>query len=81
MFESYPDVVSVEQLMKMLGIGKNKAYSLLRNRDIISLKIGRKYLIPKKAVIDFITVMCDNSGRIIDSRLHVTKGGIASDNG
>ena len=74
MFESCPDVVTVEQLMKMLGIGKSKAYELLQNRDIVSLKVGRKYLIPKKAIVDFITLSCDNGGSwITNSRQHVTK--------
>ena len=80
MFEGYPDVVSVAQLIKMLGIGKSKVYELLQNRDIVSLRVGRKYLVPKKAVIDFIALTCNNGSQIIDSGLHVIKEASIDDN-
>lgn len=38
----------------MLHIGRNKAYELLRNKDIHSIKIGREYKIPKKCIIKYI---------------------------
>lgn len=46
--------MSVSQLAEALNIGKNSAYSLLHNNMIGFKKIGRKYLIPKSCVIDFI---------------------------
>lgn len=33
MFANYPDVVSVEQLMEMLGIGKNPASCNFKKQD------------------------------------------------
>ncbi len=56
MFENYPDVVSVTQLCEMLNIGKDKAYELLRNGTIKSIKVGKKFIIPKKSVIDFLSI-------------------------
>ena len=38
----------------MLGIGRNKAYELLRNNDISNIRVGQQYLIPKVAVIEFV---------------------------
>ena len=54
LFKNYPDVVSVEQLSEMLNIGQVLAYRLVRNGDIKSRKVGRKYIITKQNVIDFI---------------------------
>ena len=54
MFDNYDDVVSVNDLCKMLKIGKNKAYELLNDGDIKSIRIGKAYKIPKRYVIDFI---------------------------
>lgn len=59
MFEEYPDVVGVDALCKMLGIGKNTAYRLISDNTILSLRIGRSIKIPKKYIIDF----CLNYGK------------------
>ena len=54
MFESYPDVVTVKELCHMLQIGQNTAYNLLNSGCILSIRIGRKRLIPKAYVIEYI---------------------------
>ena len=54
LFESYPDVVNVEEIQQMLRIGKNAVYDLLKNQAIKSIKVGKKYVVPKKYVIDFL---------------------------
>ena len=69
MFKNYPDVVTVEQLAEMLNIGKSSAYALLQNNQIHHVKVGKKYIIPKTAVLDFIGEMCYNDNQIINGRL------------
>ena len=54
-FEAYPDVVGIEELMEMLGIGKSLAYRLLQNHTIEAKKVGRQYKIAKSRIIDYIT--------------------------
>ncbi|PKM73098.1 MAG: DNA-binding protein [Firmicutes bacterium HGW-Firmicutes-16] len=54
MFNEYHDVLTVEQLAEALGIGKNKAYELINNHVIGYKRIGRKILIPKCCLIDYI---------------------------
>lgn len=54
MFDTYKDVLTVEQVCSALSMGKNSVYNLLRNGVIKSIKIGKKYLIPKSFLIDFI---------------------------
>ena len=60
-FESYSDIVSVDDIMCMLGIGKSSVYSLLKTNQIKHVRVGRKYIIPKQAVIDFINGVCYNN--------------------
>ena len=55
MFTSYKDVVNVNQLAEMLGIGITLAYRLVREKTIPSLKVGREYKIPKRNVIAYLT--------------------------
>ena len=54
MFAEYGDIVSVDDIMKMLHIGRSAVYSLLQNGVIRTVKVGRKYIIPKQSVTDFI---------------------------
>lgn len=55
MFTSYPDIVNITQMRKMLGgIGATLAYRLLRQKAIKSLKIGREYKIPKASIIEYL---------------------------
>ena len=53
-FTEYPDVVSVDDLTKMLHIGKNKAYELVSSNTIQNIRMGRKYIIPKFRVLEFL---------------------------
>lgn len=53
-FENYDDIVSVEEVMEMLRLGRVTIYNLLKKGEIKSLKVGRKYIIPKQCVIDFV---------------------------
>ena len=50
----YDDVLTVNDLMDYLAIGKNTAYKLIRQGNIKIFSIGRNYKIPKQAVIDYI---------------------------
>lgn len=55
MFLQYPDVVTIQQVMEMLNIGRNKVYELIQNGTIQTIRIGKKYIIPKVAVIQFLS--------------------------
>ena len=56
MFPEYPDVVNVEQLSEMLGgVSTKSVYRLLKKGEIQSKYVGKRYLIPKLYVIDYIT--------------------------
>lgn len=54
MFSKYKDVVNVEDVMEMLHLGRVTVYNLLKSGRIHTLRVGKKYVIPKKSVIDFL---------------------------
>lgn len=54
-FDELPLTLRVEDLMPILGIGRNTAYELVRSKQIFSVKIGRQLRIPKQALIDYLT--------------------------
>lgn len=45
-----PDVLTVKQFAAFLGIGRNTAYEAVRRGEILAVKIGRRLLIPRRAV-------------------------------
>lgn len=57
-FNDYPEVISVDNLQEILHIGRNAAYSLLKEGKIKTIKIGKKYIIPKKSIIEFLETAC-----------------------
>lgn len=54
MFKEYPDVLTVEQMAHALGIGLNSAYRLVKERQIGCVRVGKKILIPKVCVADYL---------------------------
>ena len=44
----------VEDLMPLLGIGRNTAYELIRSGQIRSVRIGRQIRIPRDALLEFL---------------------------
>lgn len=55
MFNTQNDLITVEELQELLDIGKNTAYTLLKENKIKSFKIGRNWKIPRKSVDAYIT--------------------------
>ncbi len=53
-FDDLPLTLRVEDLMPILGIGRNTAYELIRCGQIKSIRIGRKIRIPKTEVLAFL---------------------------
>ena len=54
-FEELPLTLRVEDLMPILGIGRNTAYELVRSGQIRSVRIGRQLRIPKDAVQEYLS--------------------------
>ena len=54
-FDELPLTLRVEDLMPILGIGRNTAYELIRCGTIRSIRIGKQLRIPKQALIDYLS--------------------------
>ena len=52
--DDLPMTLRVEELMPILGIGRNTAYELIRSGQIRSVRIGRQIRIPRDALLEFL---------------------------
>jgi excisionase family DNA binding protein len=55
MFNDFPDVVTIFDIQIMLGVCKSTAYKLVNDKQIQSVRVGKKFIIPKQAVINYLT--------------------------
>lgn len=53
-FEDMKEVYTVEDVKEMLGIGKTSIYELIRQNKLKCVRIGRKILIPKFSLYEFM---------------------------
>ena len=58
-FAEYDEILSIEDVMEILHIGKNSVYSLLKSNEIRNIRVGKRYIVPKKSVINFITAITE----------------------
>lgn len=54
MLEKYPEIMTVDQLAEALHICKNNAYLLLNTNEVGFKRVGRRIIIPKICVIDYL---------------------------
>lgn len=53
--QDLPLVLTVEDLMEVLNIGRNTAYEIVRSGQIRSIRVGKNIRIPRDAVEEFLT--------------------------
>ena len=54
------ELITIEQVMAILKIGKNTAYRLLENKEIEAFRIGNKWKIPRSSVYKYIHAQTHN---------------------
>ncbi len=54
MTETINDILTVKDVCKVMKMGKNTVYSILKNGKLKSIRIGKKYYVPKLFLNDFI---------------------------
>ena len=59
---NYPEVLNVEQMREILGIGRNLAYKLLADKKIVAKKLGHNWIIAKSNLLKFIMSEDNNEG-------------------
>lgn len=56
MFEEYNDLITLEEMQQLLGIGKNTAYKLVKEHKIKCFRIGKLWKIPKRSIEEYILI-------------------------
>lgn len=56
------DLLTIEDVCQELGIGKNTAYSLVKDKEIKSAKVGKRHLVHRSELQRYIesTILGDN---------------------
>lgn len=54
MFEEYGDMLTVDEVAEILGIGKNSAYEIFRSGEMNCFMLKGKWKISKQALIEYI---------------------------
>lgn len=55
MLENYPDILSSKEVCQLLKISLHTLYNLIKTGELPARKIGGKYKIAKKSLIDLIS--------------------------
>ena len=55
MFKNEPDVLTVPDVVRLLKIGKNTVYELIREGKIGSIRNGKKIIVPQVCLVEFLT--------------------------
>lgn len=53
-------ILTIEDLMRLLGIGRNKAYALMHSSGFPCMRVGRTYFITKKNLLKWLE---NNTGK------------------
>lgn len=54
--DELPVVLSVEDVAKLLAIGRNSAYALVHSGALKYVRIGRQIRVPKSALMDYLGI-------------------------
>lgn len=49
--DALPDVLTVVEFARLMRIGRNSAYEAIRRGDVGSVRIGRRVVVPRTAVL------------------------------
>ena len=55
MLKNEPEVLMVNEAARILRIGKNKAYEMIKSGKLSSIKMGGKIIVPKMCLVRFLT--------------------------
>ena len=53
-YNDLPNILNADQLAATLGVSRARAYQLLSTADFPTLKIGKRVLVPKDKLIEWI---------------------------
>lgn len=60
MFKELPDILTIVQVAKALGIGRKAAYALVNNHELGCKRIGRTIKVPKFCLEEYVRTARNN---------------------
>ena len=58
MLQAAPQLLSVDDTCATLGIGRSLVYQLIAAGELDSVHVGRRRLVPARAVDDYVARLC-----------------------
>ena len=55
--KEYPDILTVEEMSKALGVSTKTGYKVIRENKIECIKVGRTYRIPKAYLLAYMRII------------------------
>ena len=55
--KEYPDILTVEEMCRALGVSTKTGYKLVRENKIECMKVGRSYRIPKAHLLVYLHIL------------------------
>ena len=62
-YDDLPLMLSVKELGAVLGISRTSAYELVHTKEIPSVKVGSRILVPKAKLIEWIESQVNDDGK------------------
>lgn len=50
-YEDLPDIMNVDEAAEFLRLARSSVYEAIRQKQIVSVRIGKRILIPKSALL------------------------------
>lgn len=54
--ENYPAVLSVADVAKILGVAESTVRKMIKEKQLVAIKVGRLFRIPKDRLIDYFSM-------------------------
>lgn len=54
MFETYDDIMTIDEISEALKIGSSQAYKIVRTQQLKGYKEGKDWKIPKTSLIEYV---------------------------
>ena len=60
MFKEYPDILTVPQVAKALGVGRKAVYDLVNKKILGAIRVGRSIKVPKFSLEEYVKTARNN---------------------
>ena len=62
--KEYPDILTVDEMSKALGVSSKTGYQLLRDNKVEHLKVGTGYRVPKAHLLSYLRLGMQSCGEL-----------------